>query len=142
MSAGFTVRLKNDLADVARLLELLSGFGRSHALPERTIGNLALALDELLTNVIVYGVPPPQGAFDIDADVRLEDGCLVAEITDPGVPFNPFEEGPEPDLTASLQERRIGGLGIFLVKQLMDETAYRRVGAMNHIRIAKLLAAG
>jgi len=136
LSAGFTLRLVNRPTEVARLIDEFVKFARLHALSERMIGDMSLALDELLTNVIAYGLPPTS-EHEIGAEIRLERDRLVAEITDSGRPFNPFEEAPAPDLDSQLANRRVGGLGVYLVKQLMDETSYRRDGTTNVTWIAR-----
>ena len=64
---------------------------------------------------------------------------VVAQLEDNGIAFNPFEEAPEPDPTLGLEERPIGGLGVFLVKQFADSTAYERVDGRNRITLRHLI---
>ena len=65
------------------------------------------------------------------------DDDLIVEMEDHGSPYNPFVEAPEPDVDASVKDRKIGGLGVYLVKQLTDEASWERRGNVNHIRLVK-----
>ncbi|MFH1081481.1 MAG: ATP-binding protein [Pseudomonadota bacterium] len=104
--------------------------------PDR-IKDIELAMEELLVNIISYAYPEGDGLIEM---TRLPDarGRLVFEIADSGVPFNMIAYG-DPDTTSEIEERRIGGLGIFFVKQLMDEVHYRRE---NHRNILTIAASG
>jgi anti-sigma regulatory factor (Ser/Thr protein kinase) len=97
------------------------------------INDIELALEELLVNIISYAYPGGAGHIEVTCrpDARNR---LVVEITDSGNPFNMLAYG-DPDTTAAIEERRIGGLGIFFVKQLMDEVHYRREDDRNILTI-------
>jgi len=101
--------------------------------PDR-IKDIELALEELLVNIISYAYPEGEGPIELTCrpDARNR---LVFEIADSGVPFNMLAYG-DPDTIAEIEERRIGGLGIFFVKQLMDEVHYRREDDRNILTIA------
>lgn len=98
-----------------------------------------LALEELAVNTAAYGFPQGDGPANGVIEIRIlsRQGALIIEYWDNGIPFNPFEEAPEPDLDASVKERRIGGLGVHFVRSMMDEVGYRRHGDRNHITLAK-----
>ena len=98
-----------------------------------------LVLEELAVNTANYGYPDVGGAEGGVIDIRIssQDGSLTIEYSDNGTPFNPFEEAPQPDIDASVEERRIGGLGVHFVRTMMDEVGYRREGDRNHITLAK-----
>jgi anti-sigma regulatory factor (Ser/Thr protein kinase) len=86
---------------------------------------LELALEELLTNIVNYAYTD-DGAGEMMVGCAVEDdGNLRIIITDWGAPFDPLA-GEDPDLSQSLEERQIGGLGIFLVRQIVDEIHYER----------------
>lgn len=99
---------------------------------------VCLAVDELLTNVIQYGAVPPRWGL-IRVQVTLRDHLIEVHIEHDGVPFNPFVEAPAPDINLPLEQRPIGGLGVYLVKSLMTSTEYERVGARNHITLTRSL---
>jgi anti-sigma regulatory factor (Ser/Thr protein kinase) len=135
MSVGLSVSLANRLPEIARLGGLLEGYCRDHGLPSKLCAEFTLALDEVLTNIISYGYPDP-GEHTIIVRLAFEDGCLRAEVEDDGVPFNPLTAA-EPDTAAPLEDRKIGGLGILIVKKLMDAVAYERAGGKNILILKK-----
>ena len=97
------------------------------------IHDVQLALEEILVNIFSYAYPGGGGAVEMTC---LPDahGRLVVEIADRGVPFNMLAHA-DPDTSADIEERRIGGLGIFFVKKLMDDVRYRRENDRNVLTI-------
>ena len=126
--------LKNDLSELERLRQAVAEFGERHNLPKDVIFNVNLALDEILTNVICHGYGDSE-EHDISVRLFLEQEKLTVEVEDDARPFNPLEAS-EPDVDQSLEERPIGGLGIYLVRQMMDELEYRRGNDKNHLILA------
>jgi serine/threonine-protein kinase RsbW len=88
-----------------------------------------LVLEEIVTNVILYGC---EDGLEHEISVRLswEDPYIKLEVEDDGRPFNPLE-APPPDTGKPLAERQVGGLGIHLVREMMDELEYRRENDKN-----------
>ena len=127
-----------ELGQIATVTAALADFAAAHALPAKVRRSIDVALDELLTNTISYGL---DGRTDgtIWVDVDLSRARLSVTLTDNGKPFNPFD-APSPDTTLSVQERAIGGLGIHLVRKLMDECLYHRRADRNVVTLAKVLA--
>ena len=137
---GHTVEisLAPDLSSLATLADVIQEFGAANALSDTVQSRLNLMLDELITNSITYGltkIPDPE----LRLRLHVEQGAVVARLEDNGSAFNPFEEVPEPDPTLGLEERPIGGLGVFLVKQFADSTAYERVDGRNRITLRHLI---
>lgn len=99
---------------------------------------LNLCLDELLTNTITHGLG---GASDhwIVLDGVCADGWLQLTLRDDAPPFDPFAEARQPDLTAGIEERPIGGLGVHFVRTLMDEVSASHDGRGNCITLRKRL---
>ena len=85
--------------------------------------------DELLNNIISYGFDD-DGEHAIDIRIVIEETRVRVTIADDGIPFDPFSLA-EPDTGLSVEERDVGGLGIHLVRNLMDEVSYERVGDRN-----------
>ncbi len=83
----------------------------------------------------MHGFRDP-GEHEIHVELGFENGSVCLTVEDGGVPFNPLE-APEVDVTAPLGERRIGGLGIYLVRKLMDRVEYIRDGNRNRLRMEK-----
>ena len=132
---SITIRLPVDLKEIERLNRIVRQFGDLYEVPGRTLYAVNLALDEIVTNVVLHGF---DDAASQEFEVRLEarDGTITASIEDQGRPFNPLD-APTPDLNAPLEERVVGGLGIHLVKSLMDRIEYRRDGEKNVLTVRK-----
>lgn len=97
-----------------------------------------VALDEVLTNVVDYAFPDGGGA-PIEVRVGLADQQVQVEVIDRGVSFDPLSQAA-PDTELALEERDIGGLGIHLVRELMDEVSWRRENDCNLLHLRKRLA--
>ena len=130
------IALTNDLAELSRLASEIAAFGAAHALSATVMTALGLSLEELVTNVIDYGFDG--GSHHIGVELAIEDGAVRATVTDGGREYNPLER-PDPDVRAPLEERQVGGLGVLLVKQLMDEVRYARDHGRNVLTVRKRL---
>lgn len=100
------------------------------ALPELEF-SLRLVVEELVSNIVNYST-----SDRITVDITREETLLRLVLCDQGIPFNPLEK-EAPDVTLSAEEREIGGLGIFLVREMMDRVAYAYVDGMNKLTIEK-----
>lgn len=128
-----------DRREVAAVTAAFAAFAERSGLAAGVRRDLLVALDELLANTVSYGL-----AGRVDGDVRVDasmaDGALRVTISDNGRPFDPLAR-PAPDTTLPVEERPIGGLGIHLVRQLMDDVSYRRVDDRNVVELVKRLHA-
>ncbi len=97
-----------------------------------------LALDEFLNNIISYGYLDSE-EHRITIDLAVVERALQIKISDNGIPFNPFEQA-EPELESSIEEREIGGLGIHLVRNMMDDYTYDRLEECNVVTLSKRLS--
>ena len=138
MSHQITLELKADMAGLQSADRALDEFAARRAWPETALFQVRLVLEEIMMNVISYG---SDGA-DIP-HVRLhlaqQGAALSMEIADDGVAFDPLQ-APAPDLDADIDDRPIGGLGVFLVRELMDSVAYRREADWNRLSVTKTLS--
>lgn len=124
MSDNITVELKNNISETERLSQIVSDFSEANGLSIGDSYALNLSLEEILTNVISYGYED-NNEHTITIRISLKDKELIAEVEDDGKPFNPLE-APEPDIEKPLEDRPVGGLGIHLVRNLMDGLEYKR----------------
>lgn len=133
---GPSLRLRSELREVARADRWIHRLGTERGVPEDMLYDLRLALDEALSNIIRhgYGEGAP-GAIVVEADISAA-GARVT-IRDRARPFNPLEV-PEPDLSGGIQERAAGGLGVFLLRKVMDRVAYAREGDENRLVLERL----
>jgi len=136
------ITLRIDLAELTTLAAFVDHFADEHGLPAAVAFQLNLVLDELVTNTIDYGHPPGSARADATIRLRLDrvGDVVEAELVDAGAPFDP-RTLPDPDLTAPLETRRVGGLGVHLVRQYVDEIDYRRENGRNRLRLRKRLPA-
>jgi sigma-B regulation protein RsbU (phosphoserine phosphatase) len=130
--------ITNDLGELERLAELVDGFVDCNGLPEKIAFNLNVCLDELITNIISYGYDDDEG-HDIVVKFSYDGRSFVTEIIDDAKEFDPFTQAPEPDLDLDVDDRPIGGLGVFLVKEFMDGTEYRHEDGRNHTVLRKVI---
>ncbi len=125
------LHLTNDVSQVVALGEWIERLGEELALNSADVFQLNLALEEAVVNVMNYAYPG-QTDMPIVLCASTDEGTdgIVFRLTDNGVPFDPTQ-AEMPDVTLSAEERNIGGLGIFLVEQLMNRVAYEREGESN-----------
>jgi serine/threonine-protein kinase RsbW len=128
----------NDLAAMAGLAEAVEGFVAEHGLSAEAANALYVSTDEVVSNAIAHGYPPGARG-EIAVRLRRRPGSVLLEIEDDGAPFDPLQV-PPPDLTQPLDARPIGGLGIHLVRNLMDEVSYERRAGKNLLRLVKNVA--
>jgi len=129
--ASISIALTNNRYELVRLAEAVERFGAEQHLPNDTLTNINLVLDEVVSNVIKYGrAGDSDGAINVSL-VR-EGGRLTIEVSDDGIAFNPLEATP-PNLDLPIMERPVGGLGIHIVKALTETAAYRREHERNYL---------
>lgn len=121
-------------SDVLPLIEdILNGMAEEGDWPMTLTMRANLILEELVLNTLTHG--DTSGLTEIDLELESNDHALTIRLTDDGSPFNPLTDAPEPDLTLSLGERPIGGLGVYLVRTMGEELEYRRENNRNHLKL-------
>lgn len=138
MSRDATYSIASRRADVAAFADVFESFCMKHGIATAVMRAFQVAFDEWLTNVVDYA---HAGRDDAMIEVALSVGPdrLEAEVVDVGAAFDPLNDSAEPSLDLDVDERPIGGLGVHLIRTLMDEVSYRRVDGRNHLRMAKRL---
>ena len=129
------IRLRAEVPEVERLNRLIRRFGELHEIPGRTLYAVHLAIDELVSNAILYAFDNPMGQ-EVVVSIDVQESVVRAAIEDSGREFNPLQTG-SPDVSLPLEHREAGGLGIHLVRSLMDEVAYQRVDTKNILTVSK-----
>ncbi|HEY3130540.1 MAG TPA: ATP-binding protein [Acidobacteriota bacterium] len=135
MTERVSVALKNQLPEIQRLSEILDQFGKRNGVSPAALFHMQLALDEILTNVISYGYRDDR-EHQIFVRLSLHEGELTAEVEDDGQPYNPLSR-PDPDISRPLEEKPIGGLGIYLTRHLLDGLQYRTENGWNLLVMKK-----
>ncbi|GAB4126808.1 MAG: hypothetical protein Fur0015_00370 [Ignavibacteriales bacterium] len=131
-----TVKSRTDNLSVVR--DFIQSYASKCGLEKSEISKIVLAVDEACTNIIKHAYK-----FSPEGDIHLKINCLpkkfIVSITDKGNHFNP-ELIPEPDLQAYQKEKKKGGLGIFLIKKLMDEVTYKNLSNnLNQVELVKYI---
>jgi anti-sigma regulatory factor (Ser/Thr protein kinase) len=125
----------NQRRELARIAARVDQFGKECGLAEDDTAHVNLVLDELVSNIIRYGYDDVQ-EHEIHVTVEIGGDLLTISIEDDGRPFNPID-APPPNLELSIEERPIGGLGVFLVKSMADTLEYRRERDRNIVTVKK-----
>jgi anti-sigma regulatory factor (Ser/Thr protein kinase) len=130
-----TLHIKNDIEQLNLLNQFLEESMREFGLDSAVFMNLKLATEEAVVNIISYAYP---GKREERITIRLKHDIsrLTVVITDTGIAFDPTG-GKKPDISLSLEERPIGGLGTFLVRQMMTAVSYTRSGNKNILTMIK-----
>lgn len=134
----YSFELKSSLSELDNLCENLEDFGQKIGLSKKLIFEINLALDELFTNIISYGFgDEEEHIIKVTITPQNEELCLCIE--DDGIPFNPIDF-ESPDVACSVENCKIGGLGIHIMRKLMDEICYQRCDDKNILTLKKTLS--
>lgn len=132
-----SIILTNDISEINKLTEFVEEIGNELSLAPDVVFNLNLVLEEAVVNIINYAYPKEEHQ-SIYLSATLHEGSIILVLTDTGVEFDPTM-APEADITLSAEERPIGGLGIFLIRQIMNEVRYDRIDGKNVLTMEKKL---
>ncbi|MCD4824192.1 MAG: SpoIIE family protein phosphatase [Phycisphaerae bacterium] len=130
-------RIKNDISDIRKLADFVEMFGKKTGLSGDLINDINLSLEEIIHNTIAYGYED-NSVHSIDVRISLEGKELILKVVDDAVAFNPLE-APKPNVDKPIEERIEGGLGIFLVCNIMDKMEYKRKKDKNILLLKKTI---
>lgn len=133
---GLRIEVHNDLRDVRRAREAIRACCAAWGASDAVCHAVGLATDELLANVVAHAWPG--GDHTALVDLRTDGATLTLVISDDGRPFDPTGV-PRPDVAAPLEARPVGGLGVHLVRELMDRFTYERRDGRNVVTLVKTL---
>ena len=140
-----TLFITNEMSEVTKLKQFMEGAAREFGIPDDIQLSLNLAVEEAVVNVINYAYPKgTEGDIEINItnspiqDLSESSTEVIFTIIDQGVPFDPTTHD-EADTTSELEERQIGGLGIHLIRNIMDRVEYQRDGNSNKLTMTKIL---
>ena len=128
--------LKNDISQVPLLADFIDQVCGEFALDPNLSFQLNLVLEEAVVNVIQYAFPKGE-EHTFTLDVKKEADTITFILRDDGKPFNPLTQAPDVDINLSAEKRQIGGLGIFLVQQMMDEVDYKRTSKGENVLVMR-----
>ena len=127
------VSLSPRLSEVRSLAQMVEEFGDANKLPDQRIYMINLALDELITNTVSYGLRGVTHPM-IEVCLKIDDASLVLSVVDNGRKFDPTEN-TNPDLVSPVAERPVGGLGLHLIKTFADRVKYEYAGGKNRLTL-------
>jgi anti-sigma regulatory factor (Ser/Thr protein kinase) len=130
-----TTTLGSELAELPPALDWLEGVLRAAGVGETVVGELRLVAEEGLSNIIRHASADP-AQHPIELTVEIDGGEILLALRDHGGPFDPLA-APAPDVDAPVELRPTGGLGILLLRRLVDRADYRREGDANVLRLAR-----
>jgi phosphoserine phosphatase RsbU/P len=135
---GDTARLviQNDISELHKLISKVDELTTIWSIPAKASMQINLAMEELVTNIIFYAYEDKQ-VHDIIMEFSLTPSGLMITTEDDGKGFNPFQQSDPVDITQSIENRQIGGLGIHFIKTTMDNIEYERKENKNHVTLTK-----
>lgn len=135
LKSDLTLSVDEDM--IARASDWLDGLAREWGWPKRTSFKLRLSLDEMLTNIMMYGYPDSRASGDaprVALQLHQDGRTIVLTIKDNGVAFDPTASPPR-DLDTSVEDAEIGGHGLRLIRHYLEDIQYQRQNAWNHLTL-------
>ena len=133
MTDAISVKIAPRHDQLEQISAAVEALGERDDSPFDLVFKINLVLEELGVNVVNHG----GDASEIEVSLAVSPDTVTVEIVDDGQPFNPLTDAPEPDLEAALEDRPIGGLGVYLVREMMDELHYTRQDGKNRLAMVK-----
>ena len=133
MTETLNLNVLPNLDELGRIAAEVEAMGKREDWSPNLVFRANLVLEELLVNIIKYG--QSDGVNGSDITLTSEPDRLTIEVVDEGKPFDPVKDAPAPVLTGSLEDRPVGGLGLHLVRSLVDELSYKRKRGKNHVAL-------
>ena len=131
------IKIKNHIDELEHVAAFVEQIGEELGLDMEVQMNLNLVLEEMVTNVIFYAYPEGTSA-DITLKAESDDKELTFVLSDTGIPFDPTAK-EDADIEENPMDREQGGMGILIVKNIMNEVTYQRLGDMNQLTMKKTL---
>ncbi len=136
MSATLSLRIETRREELRRLDAAVEKLAQAEGWPPDLVFQIKLVLEELAINILNHGHDDGR-SHEIEIELTSNTDALTIEITDDGRPFDPLTDAPPPDLDSAIEDRVPGGLGIHLVRSMMDELRYRREQDKNRLTLIK-----
>lgn len=133
------MRTTATVEELPALVEFLQRVWQDWALPAAAAFPFELALDEVFMNVVMHGTTPDGSPREVSVLLRHAGSAVTMVMEDDGPAFDPLTLDA-PDIDAPIEERELGGLGVFLVRELMDELSYAYTGTHNQLTMRKVVS--
>ena len=133
MKSKLSLKVETQRDELSHIIAAVEDMAERESWPPELVFRVQLAIEEVVLNVMDYGYD--DGIHEFDVIITSEADFLTIEVVDSGRPFDPLHDATIPDLEASVEERKVGGLGIHLVRTMMDQVNYRREQGRNHLTL-------
>ncbi len=133
MSATMSLTIRTARDELDRINAAVDSLAEQDDWPADLVFRVRLVLEEWNLNVMDHG--HDDDTHEIDIELTSDTDEVTIEIVDGGKPFDPLHDAPAPDLTSAVGERRVGGLGVHFMRELMDEVLYKRESGKNHLKL-------
>ena len=133
MSEKASIKVTTTRDELVNIVTFVEEIGNREDWPYELVFRVNLVLEELGLNIIDYS--HDEGIHEFDIRLTSEEDAITIEVVDDGKPFDPLNDAPQPDLASDLEDRRVGGLGLHLVRTTMDDMSYRRDQGKNHLTL-------
>ena len=130
------LELEASVANLPRVLGFIDSHLEAADCPLRVVMQIDVAVEEIFVNIANYAYAPGKGMARIGVETKNDPAGVIITFTDSGVRYDPLAK-EDPDVTLSAEERKIGGLGIFLVKNTMDDMTYEYSNGQNILKLVK-----
>lgn len=124
------------IENVALVTDFVNGILEENGCSVKVQMEIDIAIDEIFGNIAYYAYAPGSGEATVQVEIEESPKRLELIFIDRGIPYNPLEN-KDPDITLDIEERKIGGLGIYLVKEMMDEVSYEYADGQNILKLRK-----
>ncbi len=133
MSETLALTVETKPEELSRIAEAVEDLGSRMDWPPAVVFRVNLVLEEVSINIMNYAYD--DGLHEFEITFTAEPDALTIEVVDDGRPFDPLSDALQPDVDAAIEDRSIGGLGIHLVKTMVDELSYRRERGKNRLTL-------
>lgn len=132
----YSLTIKNQLSEIEKIVDAIALLSKEWSLPIKINNHLNLICEEVFSNIVFYAFSDNK-EHTIHMEFQKEKHTLVIQITDNGKQFDVLNYEGKPNINASAEERAIGGLGIHILKTLVDSAEYSRKGNLNIVKLKK-----
>lgn len=135
MSSNLSIKVRSDREELDGITAAVEAFSVDEDWSTDLLFKINLVIEEIVLNIMDYGYDDDD--HEIEIILNSDPESVTIDITDEGRAFDPLNDVPEPDVDAPLEERHVGGLGVYLARTMMDELTYCREDSRNHLKLVK-----
>jgi serine/threonine-protein kinase RsbW len=127
-------KFRNSMRQFVEIAAFIEQFCQAESVASEDVSRILVSFEEVFTNTVSYGFKDDSEHW-VGIELKKDPDALEVEIVDDGIPYDPLTEAPEPDISAALEDRQIGGLGVHMIKYYMDDLSYSHDGIHNRLKM-------